>query len=139
MLRGGDGVERSFNSLELFLKSLKSAGKKVYLVLNIPVGDGFEPKSMISGSRLGTLTAPRVDPRVMLTASQKRIHDRLQQIAVSSGAIVIDPMATLCNADGQCLRTDADGIPIYKDATHLRAAYVRRFASFVDPAITQSK
>ena len=139
MLRGGDGLERSFNSLELFLKSLKSAGKKVYLVLNIPVGDGYEPKSMISGSRLGTLAAPRVDPRVTLTVSQKRIHDRLQQIAVASGALVIDPMATLCNAEGQCLRTDAEGIPIYKDATHLRAAYVRRFASFIDPAIMQSK
>lgn len=139
MLRGGDGVERSFNSLEVFLNSLKSAGKKVYLVLNIPVGDNFEPKALISGSRLGTLSAPHVDPRAPLTASQKRIHDRLQQIALASGAIVIDPMATLCNAQEQCLRTDAAGIPIYKDATHLRAAYVRRFASFIDPAISQSK
>jgi peptidoglycan/LPS O-acetylase OafA/YrhL len=137
MLRGGDGVERSFNSLEVFLKSLRAAGKKTYLVLNIPVGEGFEPKSMISGSRLGTLTAPRVDPRVALTASQKRIHDRLQQIAVASGAIVIDPMATLCNVQGQCLRTDAEGIPIYKDATHLRAAYVKRFVSFLDPVFLE--
>jgi peptidoglycan/LPS O-acetylase OafA/YrhL len=139
MLRGGDGVERSFASLETFLKSLKLAGKKVYLVLNIPVGEGFEPKSMISGSRLGTLTVPRVDPRVTLTASQKHIHDRLQQIAVASGAIVIDPMSTLCDADGACLRTDAQGVPIYKDATHLRSSYVKRFASFIDPAIVQSK
>lgn len=138
-LRGGDGVERSYDSLETFLRSLKASGKKVYLILNIPVGEGFEPKSMISGNRLGTLTAPHIDPRSRLPASQKQIHDRLQRIAAASGAIVIDPMETLCTVEGACLRTDDQGIPIYKDATHLRASYVKRFASFIDLAITQPK
>ncbi|MEB0055535.1 acyltransferase family protein [Variovorax sp. LG9.2] len=137
LLRGGDGVERSLDALDAFLKSLKAAGKKTYLVLNIPVGEIFEPKSMIRGSRLGTLAVPSIDPRVALTASQKRIHDRLEQIAVDSGAVVLDPMATLCNSDGKCLRTDAKGIPIYKDLTHLRATYVRQSATFMDEAITQ--
>lgn len=139
MLRGGDGVERAYEALAATIRSLKAAGKKVYLVLNVPVGPGFEPKTMITGSRLKEISASRAGPTAPLTASQEAIHDRLQRIATDNGAVVIDPMATLCQADGQCTRSDAQHVPIYKDASHLRATYVRRFASFIDGAIADTE
>ncbi|MEJ8823983.1 acyltransferase family protein [Variovorax humicola] len=139
MLRGGDGVDRSFEALAATIKTLKAAGKKVYLVLNVPVDGDFEPKTLISGSRLKTMSAARKSPTAPVTASQQAIHDRLKQVAEQSGATVIDPMATLCTPQGQCMRTDAEGVPIYKDASHLRASYVKQFATFFDPAITQAK
>jgi hypothetical protein len=137
MLRGGDGLDKSFDALQKMLTALKAAGKTVYLVLNLPVGPNFEPKALISGSRLGVMRAERVSPKTGLTSSQRALHERLTQVAASSGAIVIDPLAALCGPDGQCIRSDADGVPIYKDATHLRATYVKRFATFLDPALTR--
>ncbi|RYF45064.1 MAG: acyltransferase [Comamonadaceae bacterium] len=137
MLRGGDGLDRSFEALGKMLKSLKAAGKTVYLILNVPVGENFEPKSLIAGSRLSEMNADRTSATSGLTASQKALHDRLEGVAKDSGAIVLDPLATLCNPAGQCLRSEANGVPIYKDLTHLRASYVRRSATFLDPALIQ--
>lgn len=139
MLRGGDGVERAYQALGTTIRSLKAAGKAVYLILNVPVGPGFEPKTMITGSRLKNISASRAGPTAPLTASQQEIHDRLKRIGQDNGAVVIDPMATLCQTPGQCTRSDGHDVPIYKDASHLRASYVRRFATFLDAAIAQPK
>ena len=139
-LRGGDGVQRSLSSLESLLKSLRAAGKRVYLLLSIPVGEQFAPLSRISGSRLGTMSVVQVSPTAPLPASQQRLHDRLRQVAANSGAATIDPVASLCAPDGQCLRSDADGMPIYiKDGVHLTARYVRESALFLDPALAERK
>ncbi len=139
-LRGGDGVRRSLSSLESLIKSLRAAGKKVYLLLSIPVGDQFAPLARISGSRLGTMTAVQVGPTAPLPPSQQRLHDRLRQVAANSGAATIDPVANLCTPDGQCLRSDPGGMPIYiKDGTHLTARYVRQAAVFLDPALAAQK
>ncbi|WP_218510142.1 acyltransferase family protein [Variovorax sp. dw_308] len=139
MLRGGDGVDRSFEALAASIRTLKAAGKKVFLVLNMPVDGDFQPKALISGSRLGAMVAARNLPTAPVTPSQQAIHDRLQGVAEQNGAIVIDPMATLCTPQGQCTRADAAGVPIYKDLSHLRATWVKQFATFFDAAITQPK
>ncbi len=48
---------------------------------------------------------------------------------------MIDAVANLCTADGQCLRTMSDGAPAYKDAGHLRPKYTRSFATYMDRAL----
>lgn len=53
------------------------------------------------------------------------------QLAAASGAQVIDVMAHLCK-DGQCVRTMPDGAPAYKDDSHLRPAYTRYYANYLD-------
>jgi len=139
LLRGGDGVARSLAALESFIKLLRASNKKVYLVLNLPVGPDFEPRSLITGSRLGKISASHSTETAPLPPSQKRLHDTLQALGERAGATIIDPQSTLCDARGQCLRNDVDGIPIYKDGAHLRARYVRQSATFLDPAITSSR
>ena len=139
-LRGGGGVPRTMQSLESMLKSLQAAGKRVYLLLAIPVGPEFGPRSQLSGNRLGVLRANPLTPTAPLPPSQRRLHERLRKIAIDSGAIVIDPIAALCNAEDQCLRSQADGTPVYiRDGVHLTARYVERSADFLDPALTQRK
>jgi hypothetical protein len=83
--------------------------------------------------------ATPVGPRAPLSPSQQQLRERLRQVAERGGAKVIDPVAALCTPQGQCLRTTPDGAPIYKDATHLRAAYVRHSATFLDPALEARK
>jgi len=139
-LRGGGGVPRALTSLAATIKSLRVAGKRVYVLLAIPVGPEFGPRSQLSGSRLGDLRADTVSPTVALPASQRALHDRLLRLAQDSGADVIDPIASLCNAQDQCLRSEPDGTPIYiQDGVHLTARYVAQSASFIDPAFAVHK
>ncbi len=139
-LRGGGGAPRTIESLGSMLRSLRASGKRVYLLLAIPVGPEFGPRSQLSGHRLGNLRADPSTPTAPLPASQRRLHERLRQVAIESGAVVIDPIAALCNAEDQCLRSEPDGTPIYiKDGVHLTASYVERSATFLDPALLQGK
>ncbi|HZF85853.1 MAG TPA: acyltransferase family protein [Burkholderiaceae bacterium] len=138
-LRGGDGVERAFEALAAELRAFKAAGKTTYLLLNIPVGADFEPRSRLTGDRLGVMHAVPVTPLVAMTPSQAALHERLRRLAVDNGAIPIDPEPTLCQSDRQCRRADAKGEPIYKDGVHLRARFVRSAASYLDPALLKPR
>ncbi|HWT21051.1 MAG TPA: hypothetical protein VN280_19290, partial [Variovorax sp.] len=55
----------------------------------------------------------------------------LKALARASGAEPIDVMARLCSG-GQCLRATPDDAPVYKDREHLRPAYVRDHADYLD-------
>jgi len=110
----------------------------VYLVLDNPVGEGYGPEEFIKGGRLGNMSVGRMTPTAPWTQTQKELHERMRQIAKRSGAIVIDPIPTLCKND-QCTRADADATPVYKDSGHLRAEYVRQFATYIDVAMTTQK
>jgi len=77
---------------------------------------------------------------VALPASQRALHDRMRQLARDSGAEVIDPIPSLCDAQDQCLRSEADGTPIYiLDGVHLTARYVAQAAGFLDRALLSPK
>ncbi len=134
---GGGGVELSLAMLEATLKTL-AARKKVYLLLDNPVGDDFGPEKLVKGNRLGQMSVGRMSPTTPWPADQQMLHERMRRIAERSGATVIDPIPTLCHL-GQCTRTTADGTPIYKDAGHLRSQYTREFATWLDAALTAPK
>lgn len=130
-------MDFALNMLEAVMTNL-AKHKQVYLVLDNPVGEGFGPEEFIKGGRLGNMTVGRMTPTAPWATPQKQLHERMRQIAKRSGAIVIDPIPTLCNQD-QCTRADADATPIYKDSGHLRAEYVRQFATYIDVAMTTQK
>jgi peptidoglycan/LPS O-acetylase OafA/YrhL len=134
---GGGGADYALNMLESVMTTL-SKHKQVYLLLDNPVGEGFGPEEFVKGSRLGNMTVGRMSPTAPWSLAQKLLHERMRQMALRSGAIVIDPIPTLCEKSW-CLRTDADATPIYKDAGHLRAEYVRKLATYIDPAMTTPK
>ncbi|MET3183076.1 UNVERIFIED_ORG: peptidoglycan/LPS O-acetylase OafA/YrhL [Variovorax guangxiensis] len=131
---GGDGIDRSLESLGEVLKRL-SAKKTVYLVLGNPVGMDFDPLGQIQGSRLGRMTAASGQAGAPMPEDQARFNERLKQVALANGARVIEPFASLC-ADGRCLRSmPDDGSPAYKDIGHLRPRYARSFATYIDLAL----
>lgn len=131
--RGGGGVEWAIKSLEYILKDL-SLHTRVYFLLDNPIGDAFEPKHLITYDRLGAWSVQRVSPRVPLPGDQQFVDARLRELAVRSGATLIDPLPTLC-PDGQCIRTTEDGTPVYKDSDHLRADYARERATYLDAVL----
>ena len=121
------------------LARLVAAGKKVVIVLSSPRGRALSPVSLVrrEGMVLELHGAPSPIPRAQLSKLTHRIDSRLRRIADAVGATVVDPTEWLCTATA-CPSTDERGRPMYKDATHLRARFVReRFLGldrFVYPA-----
>ena len=128
---GGEGLGRSLASLEKLLVELVRQKKKVYLLLDNASGPEFEPRRLIEGSRMGRMVALHSTPTAPLPPDQARLNEQLKAMALASGAEPIDVMARLCTG-GQCLRATPDDAPVYKDREHLRPAYVRQYADYLD-------
>ncbi len=118
---------------------LVASGRRVFIVLSNPTSPRFDPASMLPPQLRLSLHFPRrieVDGgrRVDAGAFESFVTPlmgRLRNIATQTGAIAIDPRATLCDG-ALCPATSADGMPLYIDSNHLRASYSRERASFVD-------
>jgi hypothetical protein len=113
----------------------------VYVVLNIPAGQEFDPKHMLKrnlGSTKNILSVGEgggkrsdLDDRYLL------IQDDIKRAVASEGAHVIAPMDSLCTRDF-CPSLDEVGKPIYKDSSHLRPEYVRRSVGYIDQTFLSS-
>ncbi|MGJ3703133.1 acyltransferase family protein [Variovorax sp. AFSI2.2] len=123
LFREGSGVDASLASLEILLKRIASR-KKVYLLLDNPIGLEFSPEHLISGHRLGTMHVGRMTPHIALRTTQNNLNQRMAEIANSSGASIVDPLPFLC-PENHCIRALADGTPVYKDRDHFRSDYAR--------------
>jgi hypothetical protein len=129
--------EAAYVALQQSIARLREAGKRVYLILQPPSGNLFDPRSMITGSRFDEMK-PRTDMEPFLVArfysDNAEPRQRLLQIAQATGAIPIDPVDTICK-DGICPTVNAAGEPIYTDPVHMRPFYVRSKVHYLDPAL----
>jgi hypothetical protein len=126
--------EAAYVTLQQSIARLRDAGKRVYLILQPPAGNQFDPRSMITGSRFGEMH-PRTDMepyRVDRFYSDNAApRQRLLQIAQATGTIPIDPVDTICR-NGICPTVNAAGEPIYTDPVHMRPFYVRSMVRYLD-------
>lgn len=129
--------EAAYVTLQQSIARLAGAGKRVFLILQPPSGNLFDPRSMISGSRFGEMK-PRTD---MEPFSVERFYrdnaeprQRLLAIARATGATPIDPVDTICK-NGICPTVNTAGEPIYTDPVHMRPFYVRSKVHYLDPAL----
>jgi peptidoglycan/LPS O-acetylase OafA/YrhL len=127
----GPAGARALKRLEAALADLVALGKRVYLVLSSPRGEEFDPRSM--AKRVGLDFEVHIGspvPRSEVAASTAAIDERLERVAASAGAAIIDPKDYLCD-ESFCQVADEAGRPLYKDESHLRASTVRdRFTAF---------
>jgi peptidoglycan/LPS O-acetylase OafA/YrhL len=127
----------NFESLEQLIKKL-SAKKRVFLILNIPSGPELDPKNMFMGSRLSSVKAvPRTSVQFDLDKFLREygpLRAELKERAMRAGAVVIDPLDSLCSTNG-CPVFDSQGRPLYRDASHMRPFYAIQSALFVDKTI----
>jgi peptidoglycan/LPS O-acetylase OafA/YrhL len=111
-------------------------GKRVYIVLNIPRGNEFDPRQMVQwtllspGFRISIHNAGTADIIKLVGPAD----DRIREVAQSTGAVVIDPLEFLCNST-VCPAISPGGDPMYKDGSHLRPSYVRDHVQFLDQTI----
>lgn len=86
--------------------------KRVFLLLDNPIGTDLDPKSYLAGSRLTTLRCPEEVPPHQITAREQEVRRKLIEVAGRAGAVVIDPMSYLCAGD-LCPIRDGRGSFIY--------------------------
>ena len=75
-----------------------------------------------SGVRVSHALAPV--PKSKLRQVTGPIDERLRRVAERAGATIVDPTQWLCQ-DAACPAADADGRPLYKDDSHIRASVAR--------------
>ncbi|MBC7419959.1 MAG: acyltransferase [Bdellovibrio sp.] len=123
-----DGI---FNEFKKFMQKI-GKDKKIYIVLNIPVSEKFDPAHMIKRNFPSTKII-FYQPDFLRADFDKKmapINERLKKVAAAIGATIIDPMNSLCN-DTSC-KTTLNQQPIYKDYCHMTATYSQHHATFID-------
>jgi SGNH domain (fused to AT3 domains) len=130
------GADQAIEDLRRTIGALLAAGKRVYIVLDTPLGPDFDPRQMISHSLVSADQRPIVPlpPRAQIQRAFDPITARLLSVGAETGATVIDPMKFLCS-ETVCPATTPDGEPMYHDLFHLRPAYVRDNVRFLDGTV----
>lgn len=127
-------ADQAFEGLRKVISDFTRAGKRVYLVLNLPVGARLDPRAQVSRAKLALLMGPQTyeEPSTRdVTAALEPISSRLRRIAAQTGATVIDPLRSLCN-ETSCPSVSERGESMYRDLWHLRPSYVRDHVTYLD-------
>jgi peptidoglycan/LPS O-acetylase OafA/YrhL len=130
---GSAGLTEAYDGLEKEIARLIGSGKKVYIVLSNPASPAYDPRSILP-DRIPHL--PKHEIRLSIPAREFLAEtagprDRLQRIARETGAILIDPVPSMC-PQMTCPTVDDKGLPIYRDGNHMRATFARSRATFID-------
>jgi peptidoglycan/LPS O-acetylase OafA/YrhL len=132
-----EGREYALKSLGVLLNRLNQMGTKTYILLNIPIGEGFSPLNMINRSLASDIPFFEIKYSAVSIESLKKyqyIDSALIEISSKTKTIAIDPKQYLC-VDKQCPSISDDGEPIYKDTSHLRPSFVRNRVHFLNETL----
>lgn len=129
----GRGIDMALSNLEELIKNI-SGSKKVYLLLDNPMSEDFNPGSFFTGNRLGSIQIKDVTRNIAIDEAQLQLREKLIALANRAGAEIIDPTTKLCKGN-ICSRLTKDGKPIYKDNDHLRPFYVRENSDYIDKTL----
>jgi hypothetical protein len=132
-------IEAAWRSLEHSVATLKRNGKRVFLLLQPPMGAAFDPRNMVTGSRLASIRPlARIAPVKLdaFLATNAAPHDRLVAIARATGAELIDPAQFLCAAN-LCPVLGPDGAPVYTDSMHMRPGFSRAAAGYLERTLAR--
>jgi hypothetical protein len=131
--RSGPGIDSLFAMFDREVGWMVRSGKRVFIVLPNPNSPLNNPLSMLP-RRLPWLkpkSFPRFESRAAVDSISGFVRERLLRVAANTGALIIDPLAAICD-DTSCSTVTSDGNAIYQDDHHFRADFARYQASFVD-------
>lgn len=133
---GTDRYWQTMNRLRDYISALTSQGKKVSVVLGIPVGPMLDPRNSIvrSFADFPDMMKPNLQLGRRMRDDEIALDKDLRAVAESAGAEVIDPIAFLCS-DGFCSMRDPEGRVIYFDGYHIKPSYVRQYIPYMDKTL----
>ena len=134
------GTDGALGALTHMIKDFVVAGKRVYIILNIPVGASFDPHLIIRRSVLPPGFTVNTNPldRDEIEKGLRPIESKLVKIAQDTGATVIDPKNSICNK-ATCPVVSTRGDFMYNDAWNLNPSYVQSDATFIDETLMESR
>jgi peptidoglycan/LPS O-acetylase OafA/YrhL len=121
------GLDASFADFGKWIMDMEAKGVKVVLVLATPYPERSVESIPLDIARreflhrgLGGLDHIDLDG---FRSRTKDMHDRLDELALHTGAAIYDPATAFCH-DGTCPTFAASGEPLYFDDVHLRASVI---------------
>jgi peptidoglycan/LPS O-acetylase OafA/YrhL len=135
VLRDSDAAQdRALEKIAALISHLVGAGKKVFVLLETPSSNIYDPETLMPTGWRRLLARPKIPQSPTRSQMEKfvgKISDKIQRAAETAGARVIKPLDYLCDSEF-CPIADKDGHLIYYNYGHLRQSYVRDQASYID-------
>jgi hypothetical protein len=130
------GTDSVLATLKETIAGFVSRGKRVYVVLNIPVSPKLDPRSMVRRSlgSPGFKVEVHSPTKAEVQSIVGPIVSKVRESAREAGAIVIDPMDSLCG-EVICPAVSPTGEPIYHDSAHLSPLFVKDNVRFLDQTV----
>jgi hypothetical protein len=133
-----EGRLNALKNLEETINEFKHYGKEVIILLSIPNGIEFDPKTLFLRSFIGAKINPSPKVSVVEYLNKKDkidLRSDLIKVAQCTGVKVIDPSEYM-QSNGFFIIEDDKG-PIRIDDHHLRPSYVRDSLFFIDETVSQ--
>jgi peptidoglycan/LPS O-acetylase OafA/YrhL len=109
---------RFIQELSAHIQQFEMRGKRVIVSLPFPIYDKSIPDLEIRNAIFGRFGLTGVATDITLPG----LRDQVASAAISAGADIFDPRASLCPNDN-CI-TQSNGVSIYKDSNHIAASQV---------------
>jgi len=140
-LKSQQGREEALASLADIILFIRGQGKTVHLLLSFPTSMEVDPLAMVQRHLTGNFSIKPfhfskkefLDVKGLMQISQQELMDKLQAIAIKSGAEVISPMDYL-EKNGEFPWHDGP-TPYFRDQAHYTASFMRKNTSFLDKLI----
>lgn len=134
LLRDSEAAQdRALGNFAALISHLVDAGKRVFVLLETPSSNAYDPMKMMPIGWRRLLDRPKIPESPTRSQMDKfvgKISDKIQRVAETAGARVIKPMDYLC--DKEACPTSTDGQVRYIDNYYLRASFVRDHATYID-------
>jgi peptidoglycan/LPS O-acetylase OafA/YrhL len=138
-LRDSEATQnRALSKFAALISHLVNAGKRVFVLLETPSGNVYDPEASMPTGWLRLLARPKIPEsptRANMDSVVGRTDEKVRSAADMAGARVINPMDYLCDKD-VCPIVGNDGHFMYFNYGHLRRAYVRDHATYLDEIFT---
>jgi peptidoglycan/LPS O-acetylase OafA/YrhL len=126
--------DRALSKFAALISHLVNAGKRVFVLLETPSGNVYDPESIMPTGWRRLLVRPKIPESPTRSDIEKfvgKTSEKVRSAAEMAGARVITPMDYLCD-DDVCPIVGKDGHLMYFNYGHLRRAYVRDHATYID-------
>jgi peptidoglycan/LPS O-acetylase OafA/YrhL len=126
--------DRALNNFAALISHLVDAGKRVFVLLETPSGQVYDPETMMPTGWRRLLVRPKIPESPTRSDMEKfvgKTSEKVRSAAERAGALVIKPIDYLCDND-VCPIVGKDGHLMYFNYGHLRRSYVRDHATYID-------
>jgi peptidoglycan/LPS O-acetylase OafA/YrhL len=130
----GAAQDRALDNFAALISRLVGAGKRVFVLLETPSSDIYDPEKLMPTGWRRLLSRPKIPESPTRANMEKfvgKTDEKIRRVAEAAGARVIKPLDYLCDSDF-CPIADKDGHLMYYNYGHLRQSYVRDQAKYID-------